>query len=234
MWHDNLKMNHVVAREGKRISKTKDKWSSKSQIDKERKYTFAKGLKSILRQDPDIVMVGEIRDSETADISINAALTGHLVISTIHTNSAFGAIPRFLSLDAKPYLLAPALNVVIGQRLVRRICPDCKKEYEISAEQKREILGKYQEIFHLSEKAAADLFSSVSFLLKEDLSPVQNAQKLLAPSGDKFTSEQASLSVSLFRHISRLEGPENSFQKEVISSFEGYFRNKFKAASEWA
>ncbi len=98
---------------------------NQSQIDHSKDYDFAKGLRSILRQDPDIVMVGEIRDLETAEISIQAALTGHLVVSTIHTNSAAGAIPRFLSMGVKPFLLAPALNAVIGQRLVRRLCPDC-------------------------------------------------------------------------------------------------------------
>lgn len=101
---------------------------NQSQVDYSRDYTFAKGLRSILRQDPDVVMVGEIRDIETADIAIQAALTGHLVISTIHTNSASGAIPRFLSMGVKPFLLAPALNAIIGQRLVRRICANCKTE----------------------------------------------------------------------------------------------------------
>jgi len=100
---------------------------NQSQIDHSKDYTFAKGLRSILRQDPDIVMVGEIRDTETAEIATQAALTGHLVISTIHTNNAAGAIPRFLSMGVKPFFLAPALNCVIGQRLVRRLCPDCKQ-----------------------------------------------------------------------------------------------------------
>lgn len=104
---------------------------SQSQIDASKGYTFASGLRSILRQDPDIVMVGEIRDSETADIAINAALTGHLVLSTIHTNSAAGAVPRFLAMGAKEYLLAPALNAVMGQRLVRRLCTECKKEIQL-------------------------------------------------------------------------------------------------------
>ncbi|MDD5437688.1 MAG: GspE/PulE family protein [Patescibacteria group bacterium] len=99
---------------------------NQSQIDHAKDYTFAKGLRSILRQDPDIVMVGEIRDTETAEIAVQAALTGHLVISTIHTNNAAGAIPRFLSMGVKPFFLAPALNCVIGQRLVRVLCPDCK------------------------------------------------------------------------------------------------------------
>jgi type IV pilus assembly protein PilB len=92
------------------------------------RYTFAKGLRAILRQDPDIVMVGEIRDLETADTAINAALTGHLLLSTLHTNSAAGAIPRFLAMGVKPFLLAPSLNAIIGQRLARRLCQKCKVE----------------------------------------------------------------------------------------------------------
>ena len=88
----------------------------------------------MLRQDPDIAMVGEIRDLETADIAIQAALTGHLILSTIHTNSASGAIPRFLSMGVKPFLLAPALNCVIGQRLVRRLCT-CRKEATLTKDQ---------------------------------------------------------------------------------------------------
>ena len=98
------------------------------------KYTFAQGLRSIVRQDPDIVMVGEIRDLETAEIAIQAALTGHLVLSTIHTNDAAGTVPRFLSMGAKPFLLAPALNAMIGQRLVRRVCEACKIEDKIAPE----------------------------------------------------------------------------------------------------
>lgn len=121
---------------------------NQSQIDYSRDYTFAKGLRSILRQDPDVVMVGEIRDLETADIAIQAALTGHLVISTIHTNSASGAIPRFMSMGVKPFLLAPALNAVIGQRLVRRICEECKTEDKLDAETRgrvEKILGELPE-----------------------------------------------------------------------------------------
>lgn len=101
---------------------------NQSQIDSSKEYTFAKGLRSILRQDPDIIMVGEIRDLETADTAIQASLTGHLVISTLHTNDAAGAIPRFLSMGVKPFLLAPALNAVIGQRLCRKLCPNCQEE----------------------------------------------------------------------------------------------------------
>lgn len=118
---------------------------NQSQIDYSKDYTFAKGLRSILRQDPDVVMVGEIRDLDTAEVAIQAALTGHLVISTIHTNSAAGAIPRFLSMGVKPFLLAPALNAVIGQRLVRRLCDKCKEEIKVPADQlekAKKILGE--------------------------------------------------------------------------------------------
>lgn len=103
---------------------------SQSQIDRSQGYSFADGLRSILRQDPDVIMVGELRDLETAEVSIDASLTGHRVVSTIHTNDAAGAVPRFLSMGVKPYLLSPALNAVIGQRLVRKICDNCKVPYQ--------------------------------------------------------------------------------------------------------
>ncbi len=129
---------------------------NQSQVDVSHDYSFAKGLRSILRQDPDICMVGEIRDLETAEIAIQSALTGHLMLSTIHTNSAAGAIPRFLSMGVKPFLLAPALNAVIGQRLVRRVCEECKTEDTLSAEElakAKEILGALPE----KEKFSADI-----------------------------------------------------------------------------
>ena len=91
--------------------------------------TFAGGLRSILRQDPNIIMIGEIRDRETAEISIQAALTGHLVFSTLHTNTAAGAITRLLDMGIEPYLAASALRGIVAQRLVRKLCPACRKEY---------------------------------------------------------------------------------------------------------
>ena len=93
--------------------------------------TFASGLRSILRQDPNIIMIGEIRDRETAEISIQAALTGHLVFSTLHTNTAAGAVTRLLDMGIEPFLVASALRGIVAQRLVRRLCPDCKKEYTV-------------------------------------------------------------------------------------------------------
>lgn len=100
-------------------------------IDHNANFGFAKGLRAILRQDPDIVMVGEIRDSETAEVALQAALTGHVVLSTLHTNDASGAIPRLLTMGQKPYIISPALNAVIAQRLVRRLCEHCKKPVEL-------------------------------------------------------------------------------------------------------
>ncbi len=91
--------------------------------------TFATGLRSFLRQDPNIILVGEIRDKETTELATQAALTGHLVFSTLHTSSASGALPRLLDLKAEPFLLASTMNAVLGQRIVRRICTDCKEEY---------------------------------------------------------------------------------------------------------
>jgi type IV pilus assembly protein PilB len=117
---------------------------NQSQIDAKKGYTFASGLRSILRQDPDIVMVGEIRDLETAEIAIQASLTGHIVLSTLHTNDAAGVIPRLTDMGIKPYLLLPSINAVVGQRLVRKLCPKCKQVHDLNnedAEQVKKILS---------------------------------------------------------------------------------------------
>ncbi|MFA7302272.1 MAG: GspE/PulE family protein [Candidatus Paceibacterota bacterium] len=105
---------------------------SQSQVRPEIDYTFANGLRSILRQDPDIIMVGEIRDKETAALAVQAALTGHLVLSTIHTNSAAGAIPRLVDMGVDPFLIAPTLIGTIGQRLVKKLCPGGGKAFPVS------------------------------------------------------------------------------------------------------
>jgi len=107
---------------------------SQTQINEKKGMTFATGLRHVLRQDPDIIMVGEIRDTETARMAIQSALTGHLVFSTLHTNDASGAVARLLDLGAEPYLMASSLLAVLAQRLVRRICPDCKTPSEPTAE----------------------------------------------------------------------------------------------------
>jgi type II secretory ATPase GspE/PulE/Tfp pilus assembly ATPase PilB-like protein len=108
-----------------------------------RNFTFATGLRSILRQDPDVIMVGEIRDSETAEIAIRAALTGHQVFSTLHTNDSAGAVTRLIDMGIEPFLISSSLEGVLAQRLVRRICPDCKARTEVTASvrEKLEAMG---------------------------------------------------------------------------------------------
>lgn len=109
------------------------------QINEKTGMTFAGGLRSILRQDPDIIAVGEIRDGETAQIAMRAAITGHLVLSTIHTNDALATIERLLDIGVEPFLISSALNGVISQRLIRKICPNCKEEYTPSENELRKI-----------------------------------------------------------------------------------------------
>ena len=124
---------------------------SQTQVDSKKGYTFANGLRAIVRQDPDIILVGEIRDQETADIALQAALTGHLVLSTIHTNDAAGTVPRLIDLGIQPQIIAPAINMAMAQRLVRKLCQSCKFEDKLKPEileelknQLEPIKGKYK------------------------------------------------------------------------------------------
>jgi len=99
---------------------------NQSQVKPEIGFDFASGLRSILRQDPDVIMVGEVRDEETAMLTIHSSLTGHLVLSTLHTNDSLGVIPRLVDLKIQPYLIPSTLSLALAQRLVRRLCPHCK------------------------------------------------------------------------------------------------------------
>jgi len=117
---------------------------TQTQVNKGKNYSFAEGLRSILRQDPDVIMVGEIRDKETAEIAVNASLTGHLVFSTLHTNDAAGAIPRLTDLGEKTSNLAPALNAIIAQRLLRKLCSNCRV-MQASSEEEMAVINKVLE-----------------------------------------------------------------------------------------
>lgn len=120
---------------------------TQTQVDIKKGYTFVSGLRAALRQDPDIIMVGEIRDEDTAKVAINAALTGHLVFSTLHTNNAAGTIPRLIDLGVNPKVIAGALSLAIAQRLVRKLCNECKEPYETNEKESRvitNILGEMQ------------------------------------------------------------------------------------------
>ncbi len=119
---------------------------NQSQINPDIGLTFASGLRSILRQDPNIIMVGEIRDKETAELAVHSALTGHLVFSTLHTNDAIGAIPRLLDMGIEAFLLTASVNAVMAQRLVRQICRDCKREVPLPAEIKKILTQELKDI----------------------------------------------------------------------------------------
>lgn len=123
-----------------------------TQVDPKRGYDFSNGLRAIVRQDPDVILVGEIRDPETASIALQAALTGHLVLSTIHTNDAAGIIERLLSLGEKLMNIAPAINISIAQRLVRRICPFCTIFREPNEEELEKIISGLQRINYKVQK----------------------------------------------------------------------------------
>ena len=121
--------------------------------------TFTNGLRALLRQDPNIIMVGEIRDTETAELAVQAALTGHLVFSTLHTNNAATCLPRLLEMNIEPFLIASTVRVVVGQRLVRRLCPDCRESYEPDAIELKQLSKSFnlvdaEAIKHLHELEA--------------------------------------------------------------------------------
>jgi type IV pilus assembly protein PilB len=160
-------MLNEVDRDGKNVLSLEDpveyniKGVSQSQMRPEIGYTFATGIRSVLRQDPDIIMVGEIRDKETAQLAVQAALTGHLVLSTLHTNNAAGAVPRLVDMGVDPYLLAPTLNLVIAQRLVRRICPDSGKKVPITGPIKKMLEDQFSD---LPEKYRKQIPTATEFL----------------------------------------------------------------------
>jgi type IV pilus assembly protein PilB len=125
---------------------------NQSQVHPEIGYVFAKGLRQILRQDPDVIMVGEIRDDETAELAIHAALTGHMVLSTLHTNNAIGAIPRLIDMGIKPFLIPPAINTLMSQRLVRKLCDKCKEQVVPSEEIKTLVMKEIENISNFAKK----------------------------------------------------------------------------------
>ncbi|MEK7519417.1 MAG: GspE/PulE family protein [Patescibacteria group bacterium] len=119
---------------------------NQSQMKPEIGYSFAQGLRQILRQDPNVIMVGEIRDEETATLAIHSALTGHIVLSTLHTNNAVGVIPRLIDMGIKPFLIAPALNIAIAQRLIGLLCPDCKKKVQADKNAQKIIMKEIESL----------------------------------------------------------------------------------------
>ncbi len=147
---------------------------TQTQVDQEKGYDFSNGLRSILRQDPDIILVGEIRDLETAETAMHAALTGHLVFSTLHTNDAAGTVPRLIDLGVKENIIAPAINTVMAQRLVRKLCKKCKKEREANEVEIKifqnatktmpeKFKNKVAKIFKVSDSVGCDVCNQTGF-----------------------------------------------------------------------
>ncbi len=143
---------------------------SQSQVNPKKGYNFSTGLEAIVRQDPDVILVGEIRDSETAKIALQASLTGHLVLTTLHTNDAAGTIVRLMALGEKPVNIAPAINLAIGQRLVRKLCPICKQKTPASNEE-----------FIFIKKEIDDL--PITVKKENDLPKIENRLEIFKPKG---------------------------------------------------
>jgi type II secretory ATPase GspE/PulE/Tfp pilus assembly ATPase PilB-like protein len=137
--------------------------------------TFANALRSVLRQDPDIVMVGEIRDQETAELAIQASLTGHLVLSTLHTNSAPAAIPRLLDMGVEPYLLASTMRIVVAQRLPRRICKHCIESYPAEQEIIDDILKEFSDV------PKFDIVSYINQVIEAKKAKGENGSSVMKP-----------------------------------------------------
>lgn len=137
---------------------------NQSQVKPKIGFTFATGLRSILRQNPDIIMVGEIRDEETANIAVNAAMTGHLVLSTLHTNDAAGALPRLLDMGVLPYLIASTVNLVIAQRLVRKICKKCIQSYTLD----KNIIKNIEKELHLDFNQLINVLKREGVVAKDE------------------------------------------------------------------
>lgn len=135
---------------------------TQSQIDEKRGYNFATGLRSILRHDPDVVMLGEIRDLETAETAVQASLTGHVLLSTLHTNSALETIPRLINMGLPPFMVAPALNTVVAQRLVRKVCGDCSTIEKVSESEKQEFEEVLNNLKKVNPAAACDIPTEVA------------------------------------------------------------------------
>lgn len=129
------------------------------QVKKEIELTFAAGLRAFLRQDPDIIMVGEIRDGETASIAVNAAMTGHLVLSTLHTNDSAGTMPRLIDMGVEPFLVASTVNTIIAQRLVRKLCSECRAPLEMTADMKESIVNQFKKM-NVSDAAIKNMLKS--------------------------------------------------------------------------
>jgi len=177
-----------------------------TQIDPRHKLSFAKGLRAALRQDPDIIMVGEIRDFETASIALHAALTGHLVLTTLHTNNAPAGLVRLLDMRIKPFLLVGSINLALAQRLVRLICPKCKKKYTPSRSEKK-VIDNYlkkinsKKIPQIYQGSGCDFCNQTGYFgrtaIIEYLEPNEKIEELIIKAATQTQVERAAVKLGM-------------------------------------
>ncbi len=200
---------------------------SQTQIEKSAGYTFSSGLRSILRQDPDVVMVGEIRDNETSEIAVQAALTGHLLLSTLHTNDAAGAITRLMELGIHGYMISDALSAVIGQRLLRRICTHCKQEHTLKPERLAEV---EEELNKIPEGAKVNIPNELIFYTSPGCEKCNGVgykgrigayEVLNVTEGLKHLLSQPHVSVQDVRKVAAEEGMITMFQDGILKALNG-------------
>jgi type IV pilus assembly protein PilB len=178
--------------------------------------TFASGLRSILRQDPNVIMVGEIRDQETANLAVQSALTGHVVLSTIHTNSAAGVLPRLLDMQVEPFLVASTVNTVIGQRLVRRVCDKCREERQATAVETKSINETIGRLLPTSQAELMAVKDDIGF----DVLPLagQNAYTLYKGRGCKECTDGYKGRVGIYEVFAMTEAMEKMLATKATTS----------------
>ena len=189
------------------------------QVNVKANLTFASALRSILRQDPDIIMIGEIRDGETAEIAVKASITGHLVVSTLHTNSTAASISRLIDMGIEPYLLGDSLVGIIAQRLVRRLCPECKESYEADEEEKRILKVPQNEPLKLYKACGCEACGNTGYYGRigvYEIMPISRKIKNLIASGanaDEITAQAVTEGMNTLRMSA------SNYVKQGLTSF---------------
>lgn len=189
------------------------------QVNVKANLTFASALRSILRQDPDIIMIGEIRDGETAEIAVKASITGHLVVSTLHTNSTAASISRLIDMGIEPYLLGDSLVGIIAQRLVRRLCPECKESYEADEEEKRVLKVPQDEPLRLYKACGCEACGNTGYYGRigvYEIMPISRKIKNLIASGanaDEITAQAVTEGMNTLRMSA------SNYVKQGLTSF---------------
>lgn len=189
------------------------------QVNVKANLTFASALRSILRQDPDIIMIGEIRDGETAEIAVKASITGHLVVSTLHTNSTAASISRLIDMGIEPYLLGDSLVGIIAQRLVRRLCPECKESYEADEEEKRVLKVPQNEPLKLYKACGCEACGNTGYYGRigvYEIMPISRKIKNLIASGanaDEITAQAVTEGMNTLRMSA------SNYVKQGLTSF---------------